>query len=413
MGRQRLLMYIFILGIFVFLLIYILIANLATGRDVAYTAHRQISEYSQMMQADHKTLLSMMENLRMLSKQIQSVDTKNNETQKHMLEAFNSKLDVHQHLLDYLHKKDIINITGGKKQEPVAALVNVGGGGGALCISEDDSSLQPVEESKLILSYSLFDGAGDDAAAKVESLSRFIYNVYNESRGIAPYDLFSLRIYHDRSLSKEIRSQIRRDCPRLRFCDITRVPRYGDLSAHLGTVWRFLPIGDSTVDVFCSRDLDSPLLQRGGDAVREWLSSGKLLHIMRDSKQHMLPIMGGMWCFKPAANRPEGVKLLEQILQKSDTKKRTKTSDGAVGGSLSTREDQTILASTVWRAFRSKSLQHDAYHCGVFFDSKPFPSRRTSGRFVGCVRDCGISNNSKDICPRRCRPDNHKDWTYC
>lgn len=353
----------------------------------------------------------------MLSKQIQSVDTKGNETRKKLIDTFNSKLNVHQHLLDYLHRKDVIKIIGGKKKEPGAGLSNVGGyaGGGALCISSDEDNLRSPDESKLILSYSFF---GGDDAVKIESLTSFIYNVYNESRGIAPYDLFSLRIYHDRSLSKESRLQIRRDCPHLRFCDISKVPRYGDLSKHLGTVWRFLPIGDSTVDVFCSRDLDSPLLQRGGDAVRVWLSSGKLLHIMRDSKQHMLPIMGGMWCFKPSANRPEGVKLLEEILLKSDTTNRTKTSDGVVVGSLSTREDQTILASTVWRAFRSKSLQHDAYHCEVFFDSQPFPSRRTGNLFVGCVRNCGASeislnNNNRYICPKRCRPDNHKDWTYC
>ena len=413
MRQQRFLLYTFILAVFIFLLVYIVIAALATGRDVAVTAHHQISEYSQLVQADHKTLLSMMENLKVLSKRIHSVDTKSNETRKHLVDAFNSKFDVHKHLLDYLHKQDIIS-----KLEKKPAAANNGGGtenealyGGSLCSSDDITQRRTSEESKLILSYSLFGGV-----AKVESLSRFIYNVYNESRGIAPYDLFSLRVYHDASLSKETRSRISRDCPKVRFCDVTKVPRYGDLSAHLGTVWRFIPMADGAVEVFCSRDLDSPLLKRGGDAVKEWLSSGKLVHIMRDNKQHMLPIMGGMWCFRPAASRPEGVKLLKQILQKSDTTKEKNMTAGAMGGSLSTREDQTILASTVWRALRSRSLQHDAYHCEVYFDSKPFPSRRRGSRFVGCVRDCeggGSQMAIKDICPRRCRPEGHQEWTFC
>ena len=47
--------------------------------------------------------------------------------------------------------------------------------------------------------------------------------------------------------------------------------------------WRWLPIGDSFVDIFSSRDSDSYLLQREVDSVNVWLKSSKPSHIMRGS----------------------------------------------------------------------------------------------------------------------------------
>ena len=45
--------------------------------------------------------------------------------------------------------------------------------------------------------------------------------------------------------------------------------------------WRWLPIGDSFVDIFSSRDSDSYIIQREIDSVNVWLNSDKLGHIMR------------------------------------------------------------------------------------------------------------------------------------
>lgn len=46
-------------------------------------------------------------------------------------------------------------------------------------------------------------------------------------------------------------------------------------------MWRFLPVGDSFVDVFMSRDTDSFFTDREVDAVNAWLNSNKPVHIMR------------------------------------------------------------------------------------------------------------------------------------
>lgn len=55
-----------------------------------------------------------------------------------------------------------------------------------------------------------------------------------------------------------------------------------------------LPLLDERVDVFMSRDAVSEILHRENKAVREWLASDRLYHIMRDHPQHCIPILGGV-----------------------------------------------------------------------------------------------------------------------
>jgi len=61
------------------------------------------------------------------------------------------------------------------------------------------------------------------------------------------------------------------------------------------TIWRFLPALDPDVSIFIARDTDSRLGWREQAAVKEWLSSGKGFHIMRDNPQHTKRMMAGMW----------------------------------------------------------------------------------------------------------------------
>jgi hypothetical protein len=64
------------------------------------------------------------------------------------------------------------------------------------------------------------------------------------------------------------------------------------------TMYRFLPLGETDVDVFMSRDCDSRLSNREKVAVDEWLVSGKTNHIMHDHPYHYTPeypILAGMW----------------------------------------------------------------------------------------------------------------------
>ena len=76
-------------------------------------------------------------------------------------------------------------------------------------------------------------------------------------------------------------------------------------------------MGDSNVDIMCSRDLDSAIYPRKEDAVRYWMSTGKTVHSMCDYPQQERPLMGGMWCYRSQNNRTKGKCRLQLMLQKA------------------------------------------------------------------------------------------------
>jgi len=64
----------------------------------------------------------------------------------------------------------------------------------------------------------------------------------------------------------------------------------------LGLYWRFNPlIDDPQIERFIVRDTDSKFNKRESDMVKEWIKSNKSFHIIRDNKQHDVPIPGGTW----------------------------------------------------------------------------------------------------------------------
>lgn len=92
----------------------------------------------------------------------------------------------------------------------------------------------------------------------------------------------------------------------------------GDLSSLNGRVWRFLPLGDQTVDIFVSRDLDSLVTVRERSAVMEWEGYNKTFHLMRDSQWHKTEILAGMWGAKNSLLDPSlGTKLRTEIIEVS------------------------------------------------------------------------------------------------
>ena len=74
------------------------------------------------------------------------------------------------------------------------------------------------------------------------------------------------------------------------FCNINKIPRGLKESWSTGDIdrmmWRLLPLGDTFVDVFSSRDTDSYILDREVASVNEWMGSGNLFHIMRGIFKH-------------------------------------------------------------------------------------------------------------------------------
>lgn len=188
------------------------------------------------------------------------------------------------------------------------------------------------------------------------------------------------------------------------FCDVRDLPDIGDLNEKfpIGRFWRFQALGDPTVKIFGSRDVDSWIIPRERSAVFDWENSGDQFHIMRDGPFHVAIILAGLWGAKNYDNFQKALEVRHRLLD--------------VPLDQSKMYDQDTLASRVWPAVRNHSTIHDSYNCakgekmGIM---KPFPNKRQG--FLFCGR--GPSNvNAMNIliktkCPLMCRPK--ENWEYC
>jgi hypothetical protein len=112
------------------------------------------------------------------------------------------------------------------------------------------------------------------------------------------YPGWLLRITYDRSIDKSIICEL--ECAKTEngqfydnvdLCDADNIPKSAFNNSDVWsafymhpTMYRWLAIGDSFVEVFASRDSDGIILQREVDAVAEWFKSGKYAHLMRGLK---------------------------------------------------------------------------------------------------------------------------------
>ncbi len=139
-------------------------------------------------------------------------------------------------------------------------------------------------------------------------------------------------------------------------------------SNHSSMTWRFEAIALPNAEYVIFRDTDSRITSREVRAVQEWVSSGKLLHIMRDHPLHVSKILGGMWgIYAPKA---QFVSELLESTAKID----------------SYGMDQQFLANHVYKRFRNSRLVHDSFFCREVC-SRPFSTPRSEGEFVGEVID--------------------------
>ena len=138
-----------------------------------------------------------------------------------------------------------------------------------------------------------------------------------------------------------------------------------------GMFWRFWASEDPDVDIFLSRDCDSRLSDREVAAIKEWLSSDKDFHIMRDHPYHTVPILGGMWgCRNGLMKKIELVKMIESWgqFQKKGI-------------------DQDFLGKYVYPLVVNKSMEHSEFNLRFRGEIRPFPTIRNNYEFVGDVFD--------------------------
>ena len=108
------------------------------------------------------------------------------------------------------------------------------------------------------------------------------------------YPGWIIRVHYDSTIRKDIICEI--ECLKddfgnyldhVDFCNINELPKINNFNVTWngsfmhGMSWRWLPIGDSFVDIFQSRDIETIIIQREVDSTNFWLSSDKQGHIMR------------------------------------------------------------------------------------------------------------------------------------
>ena len=117
------------------------------------------------------------------------------------------------------------------------------------------------------------------------------------------------------------------------FCDVHDLPSIGDLNKKfpIGRFWRFQvenslqselkenpltqALGDPTVEMFGSRDVDSYLMPREKAAVDEWMRKAfKQFHIMRDGPFHITTILAGLWGANNYHNLKKALNIRKRLL---------------------------------------------------------------------------------------------------
>jgi len=209
-----------------------------------------------------------------------------------------------------------------------------------------------------------------------------------------------------------------------------------------GRTWRFLALGDPTVDIVMSRDMDNTVFDRERAAVAQWLESDIPFHTMRDNPGMSVGMLAGMWGAKNYMLGPVFSKFLQTTLVKVNHSNlwyryreiylmlfdgfRSKyvlitnpiLSQAARSHQLEEIWDETILKKYVHDPYSSLLfLAHDSYYCNKFNDFKtlPFPTQRYEDQTVGEHYIKNVTRYTYNVppCPVICRPSYGKDWVYC
>jgi hypothetical protein len=156
-----------------------------------------------------------------------------------------------------------------------------------------------------------------------------------------------------------------------------------------GMFWRFFIADDPKVERFLVRDADSRLNIREAGAVKEWIESGKAVHIIADHPGHTPPIGGGLWGAVRGAV-PNMSKLIEACeYSKMESKRETVYNT-----------DQRFLGDVIWPLVKNNCLIHDLCYHRTRRGARPFPAKFSDERFVGEVFDANDKPRAFDASMR-------------
>ena len=172
------------------------------------------------------------------------------------------------------------------------------------------------------------------------------------------YPGWQLRFYIDDTIEKDFAKQLHDLGAEVYQIQETK----GDFH---GMYWRFFVNDDPTVNRYIIRDCDSRLNWRERAAVDDWIASGKGFHIMRDHKNHIFAIQGGMWGGKAGI-----VPNIQALIKNWNQYDRYAC-------------DQYFLTSVLYPMIKENAHVNDEY-----YEHKPFPKHKPidgGGWFVGQI----------------------------
>lgn len=134
-----------------------------------------------------------------------------------------------------------------------------------------------------VISYSLY----GKNPFYYKSIKQLVYIIKKRYPG------WIIRIYHDNSIEESVICQM--ECLKnqnqldyldlVDFCNVEELPYDLDKTWNAnymhGMTWRWLPVGDSFIDFFNSRDTDSWISSREIDSFNLWINSNTIFHVMR------------------------------------------------------------------------------------------------------------------------------------
>lgn len=243
-----------------------------------------------------------------------------------------------------------------------------------------------------------------------QSIIPFLEPLVVEVKELLP--TWVIRIYTDFAGSTKAQRDLLFSFDNIDVCNVTNLPMFGStmLTYLPGKMWRFLPVFDPLVDYTLSRDLDSPITRRETETLEMWLADEHqrfIFHVLRDNKEHGIPILGGLWGAAIGRARQHLFDTFVPVLIPS------------IAGRYNGTGDQLFLSDFVWRRVKTKTLAFDSYTCQQF-GGRPYPSERPRRTcYIGCIRMCCTNTTAEDgnrpidSCPKACRPKNHPEWIYC
>ncbi|MCP1772036.1 tetratricopeptide (TPR) repeat protein [Neisseria perflava] len=162
--------------------------------------------------------------------------------------------------------------------------------------------------------------------------------ILNAQRLPELYPGWEMRVYHDKSVPKQLLSRLQ--ALGVECVDVTGT----EAQQYPGTFWRFLAL-EEDFDAVVLRDADSVMNEREQTLVNAWLASDKPFHIMRDWYTETNLIMAGMWGVRHGLL--SGIRAwIKQFV--------------AAGNLHPTHADQYFLERYVWPRIKKYALHHDS-----------------------------------------------------